>query len=327
MGGRGKREQLALGETPNIAARLQGLAAPDTVVISAATYRLIAGLFDCQDLGSHTLKGVSTPLEVYRVLGEGGVQGRFEVAVRTGLTPLVGREQEVGLLLERWERTKEGAGQVVLLSGEAGIGKSRLVRVLREQTGAEPQARLEWRCSPYYQNSALYPVIEHLQRLLEFRREDSLEEKLTKLERVLESYGFDLKDTAPFFAALLSLPALRFPLPVLTPQRQKQKTQELLLAWLLKEAEQQPVRLDVEDLHWADPSTPRTVGPSHRSGPHGSRAPAADLSPGLSSALGAALAPHADHTQPLGPQAGRDDGGESNRREGAASRGGATGGG
>src|SRR5712692_252019 len=144
MGGGDTREPLAIvGETPNIAARIQGLAEPDTVVISAATHRLIQGYFACRDLGPHTLKGISTPVPVYQVLGESGAQSRFEVVATTGLTPMVGREQEVGLLVERWERVKEGEGQVVLLSGEAGIGKSRLVQILKEHVATEPHARLE----------------------------------------------------------------------------------------------------------------------------------------------------------------------------------------
>src|SRR3990172_62383 len=178
MGAGDMREPMAIvGEIPNIAARLQGLADPNTVVISSATYRLIQGYFACQALGYHTLKGFSQPMEVYRVLHESGVQSRFEVAVTKGLTPLVGREQEVELLLERWERVKEGEGQVVFLIGEAGIGKSRLVQVLKEHVAGESHTRIESLCSPYYQNSSLYPVIDHLQRLLEFRREDSPQEK------------------------------------------------------------------------------------------------------------------------------------------------------
>jgi TOMM system kinase/cyclase fusion protein len=256
IGSSEKREILALGETPNIAARLQGLAEPNTVVISAATARLVQGLFECQDLGSQTLKGISTPLSVYRVVCESEVQSRFEVTVRTGLTPLVGRDEELGLLLKRWERVKEGEGQVVLLSGEPGIGKSRLVQELKEQVSREGYTRIEFRCSPYYQNSALYPVIEHLQRLLQFKREDSPEEKLNKLEQMLRAYRFPQADTVPLLAALFSLPHPdgRPPL-TLTPQRQKQKTQEALMAWLLEETEKTAVYCAWEDLHWADPST------------------------------------------------------------------------
>src|SRR5439155_6911984 len=130
--------------------------------------------FKCRDLGPQTLRGVSTPVPVYRVLSESDAQSRFEVTVTKGLTPLVGREKEVGLLLERWEQVKEGAGQVVLLSGEAGIGKSRLVQVLKERVVGEAHTRVECHCSPYYRNSAFYPVIDLLQRVLEFSREDDL---------------------------------------------------------------------------------------------------------------------------------------------------------
>src|SRR3990172_4492965 len=258
MGGGKKREPMAIvGETPNIAARLQGIAEPNTVVISSATYRLVEGLFECHNLGLHTLKGISTPMEVYQVTRESGVRTRFEVTVSKGLTPLVGREQEVELLLKSWERVKEGEGQVVLLSGEAGIGKSRLVQVLKERLSGETHIRIESRCSPYYQNSALYPIIDHLQRLL-FRREDSYEEKLSKLERALvgAQHAVPLQETVPLFASLLSLPLSdRYPTLNLSPQRQKQKTLEALLTWLLKESEKQPVLRIVEDLHWVDPST------------------------------------------------------------------------
>jgi predicted ATPase len=256
MGGGEKREQLALGDTPNIAARVQGIAEPDTVVISAATQRLVAGLFECQDLGPQTLRGISTPLSVYRVVRESVPQSRFEVAVGRGLTPLVGREEELGLLRRRWEQAKEGAGQVVLLSGEAGIGKSRLVQTLKEQVTAEGATRIEFRCSPYHQNSAFYPIIEHLQRLLQFAPHDSPQTKLAKLQQTLAMYRFPQADTLPLLAALLSLPHPEGAAPLtLSPQKQKQRTQEALVAWIVEEAEKAPVYCAWEDLHWADPST------------------------------------------------------------------------
>src|SRR4029450_3531569 len=158
IGSSEQREMLALGETPNIAARVQGVAEPDTVVVSAITQRLGHGLFACTATAPQTLKGISTPLSLYRVIGESVAQSRFEVAVGAGLPPLVGREEELSLLQRRWTQAKEGAGQVVLLSGEAGIGKSRLAQALKEQMLAEDAPRIEFRCSPYHQNSAFYPI-------------------------------------------------------------------------------------------------------------------------------------------------------------------------
>jgi hypothetical protein len=208
IGGGARQEQLALGETPNLAARLQGIAAPNTVVISAATVPLLGGFFACQSLGTHLLKGVALPLEVYQVLNESMARSRLEAAGDTGLTPLVGREQEVGLLRERWAQVKDGVGQVVLLSGEAGIGKSRLVQVLTAHVATEPQAWLTpCQCSPYHQHSALYPWIDLLERVvLRFEREESPSQKLRKLEGFLVQYGLPLAETVPLFAALLSLP-------------------------------------------------------------------------------------------------------------------------
>src|SRR5216117_4015896 len=175
MGGGARQEQLALGETPNLAARLQGVAAPNTLVISATTFQLLGGFFACQPLGTPLLKGFAQPLAVYRVLYESMARSRLEAIGSTGLTPLVGREQEVGLLLERWTQVKDGLGQVVLLSGEAGIGKSRLVQILKEQVATEPQAWLTpCQCSPYHQNIALYPLIDLLERVtLHFDRVQS----------------------------------------------------------------------------------------------------------------------------------------------------------
>ncbi|HSF31480.1 MAG TPA: adenylate/guanylate cyclase domain-containing protein [Candidatus Tectomicrobia bacterium] len=256
MGGGSRHEQLALGETPNVAARLQGLAAPDTIVISAATQRLIQGAFAYQDLGAHMLKGLATPVQIFRVLQERDEQSRLDMVAGGGLTPMVGREQEIGLLLERWAQVKDGRGQVVLLSGEAGIGKSRLVQVVKEHVTGELHTRMEWRGSPYHQLSPLYPVIAGLPRRLGWHQEDSHQEKLHKLEHVLGRYDFSLPDMVPLFATLLTLPLPdHYPPLALTPQRQKQKTLEALLVWLWRETEQRPVLLIMEDLHWFDPST------------------------------------------------------------------------
>src|SRR5262245_45846214 len=174
-GGGTRQEQLALGETPNLAARLQDIAAPNTLVISAATLQLLGGFFAYQSLGMRPVKGLAQPVEVYQVLYESTARSRLEVAGSTGLTPLVGREQEVGLLRERWAQVKGGLGQVVLLSGEAGIGKSRLVQALTEHLVGEAYTRIECYCLPYYQNTALYPVVAHLRRLLRFQREETAE--------------------------------------------------------------------------------------------------------------------------------------------------------
>jgi hypothetical protein len=206
IGGGGRHEQLALGDTPNVAARLQGLAAPDTVVISAATHGLVQGHFTAADLGPQTLKGVAGPVPVYHTLGAGAAQSRLEVAAPAGLTPLVGRESEVALLLERWAQSQVGQGQVVLLSGEAGIGKSRLVEVVKDRIADTPHTWLECRYSPYYQNTALYPIIDLLERVLHFQRNETLDAKLEKLERALSQYCFALHETVPLFATLLSLP-------------------------------------------------------------------------------------------------------------------------
>ena len=257
MGGAGRQEQLALGETPNIAARMQGLAEPDTLYISASTYQLIQGYFECQELGEYVLRGVSEPVVVYRVLRESGAQSRLDVASTRGLTPLVGRESEVTVLLERWAYAKDGHGQVILLSGEAGIGKSRLVQVLREHVANASHVRWECRSSPYYQNTALYPIIDLMQRALQWRQDETPEEKLERLEQTLSQYRLLLAETVPLFATLLSLPLLeeRYPPLQWTPQRQRQKTLESLVAIVLELAEREPVLFILEDLHWTDPTT------------------------------------------------------------------------
>jgi predicted ATPase/class 3 adenylate cyclase len=252
IGGSGRVEHLALGETPNIAARIQGLAEPNTVIVSAATQRLIEGQFESQPFGSHLLKGIATPISVYHVQSER--QSASPLAGRSTLTPLVGRDQEVGLLVDRWEQAKEGRGQVVLLSGEPGIGKSRLAYTLRSHVTAEGSLLFEARCSPYHQHSALYPLIDALQRTLLLTRQDTESEKIAKLEQALALYN--LQESLPLFTALLSLPTpAQYPAPVLTPQKQKERTLQALFQLLVAQADRQATVSVWEDLHWADPSS------------------------------------------------------------------------
>ena len=251
-----------MGETPNIAARIQGLAAPNTLVISEATLRLVQGYFTYESLGEHILRGVPQPLMVYRVLETSGVYSRLEVAQPRGLTPLVGRESEVTLLLERWEQVKAGQGHVVLLTGDAGIGKSRLVQVLKDHVATELHIRWECRSSEYYQNTALFPLVDLFQRILRFEAHETSEAKLEKLAHALSQYRLPLGESVPLFAPLFSLPIPEHHYPPLhlSPQRQRQKTMETIVAILLELAEHQPVLFILEDLHWTDPSTLELIG-------------------------------------------------------------------
>jgi predicted ATPase len=257
MGGGTRHEQLALGETPNLAARLQTLAEPGTLLISAATQRLLRGLFSCQDLGTKTLKGVTRPVQVYQVVGESQEQASSEVEAKE---PLVGRAQELELLVSRWQLAKD-RGQVVLLSGEPGIGKSRMVQALREHVARDAHARWECRCSPYHQQSALRPWIEMAERALAFVRGEDAAERLRKLEAGLAAYGLADPLTIDLWASLLSVPRTSDHPPLgMTPQRQRQKTFDAIARLLLATAAQSPVLLVVEDLHWADPSTLELLG-------------------------------------------------------------------
>jgi predicted ATPase len=209
-----------------------------------------------RDLGTMDLKGLLQPIRVYQVLGEGSARTRIEAASRSGLTPLVSRDLEVGLLLDRWEKTVEGRGQVVVMIGEPGIGKSRMALVLRERLTAGAQVVIEHRCSPYYRNTPLYPVMDTLPRAFGWGREDNEAVKRDKLWETLARFGMADPESAALLAALLSLPGdARFALPVMSPERQRQRTLETLLAWVQKMAVQQPVLYLVEDLHWLDPTT------------------------------------------------------------------------
>jgi predicted ATPase len=262
MGGGGRHEHLALGETPNIAARLEALAPANTVVISAVTARLVQGTFALEDLGTHVLHGVAEPMAVSRVRGLLETPSRDEEFFTAGVPVLVGREEESGLLRRRWEQTKAGLGQVVLISGEAGIGKSALVQGVRALVRAEGLPHMAFRCSPYHTNSALYPVITHLGRLLQFAPDDPPAKRLAKLEAGLRPYGLRLAEVVPLLAGLLSvpLPAEHYAPLTLTPPQQKQQTLDTLVAWLAAEAERQPVLVAWEDLHWADPTTLEVLG-------------------------------------------------------------------
>jgi class 3 adenylate cyclase len=249
------QEQTVVGETPNLAARLQTLAEPGTVMISASTRKLIGGLFEYRNLGTVAIKGFAENVPTWQVLGASAVESRFE-AMRTATTPLVGREEEIDLLIRRWEQAKRSDGQVVLISGEPGIGKSRVAQAVVERIGAEPHTRMRYFCSPHHQDSALYPSITQLERAAGFRREDTNEQRLTKLEAVLAQGTNDLREVVPLLADLLSIPIGDRYAPLnLTPQKRKEKTFHSQLAQVEGLAARQPVLMVWEDVHWSDPTT------------------------------------------------------------------------
>ena len=251
------REEAVVGETPNLAARLQGVASPGAVVVGECTRRLLGGLFELEDLGPQALKGIAEPVRSFPVVGQSlSVEGRFE-AHQTGDTlPLVGRQQELALLLERWHLARTGKGQVVLLTGEPGIGKSRLVLALRERLGNERRARLRYQCSSHRMDTPLWPVVEQLERAASFARGDPPEIKLGKIEALLGRALPDPATAMPALAELLSLPAnRRDPTPFLTPEQKKAHAFQVLLAQLEGLAAQGPVLMVLEDAHWLDPTT------------------------------------------------------------------------
>ena len=253
----GGHDDMVLGDTPNIAARLEGVAEPNTLVIGGLTHQLLGGSFVCESLGTPPLKGVSAPIEVYRVLYESTARTRLEALASTGLTPLVGRDAELDLLEETWGRAVEGHGQVVVITGEAGIGKSRLVKELTDHASARQAWFTHLQCSPYYQHTAFYPLIELLERIvLRFERDDSMAQKLTKLEGFLVESGLSLPETVPLFCSLLSIPlGAEYVSPDLAADQRKLHTMRALMAIPFRRAEKQPVMLIVEDLHWIDPTT------------------------------------------------------------------------
>jgi class 3 adenylate cyclase len=253
IGAGAAQERGVVGETPNLAARLQALAMPNTLVVAEPTRRQIGGLFDLEDLGPQQLAGFGAPQRAWRVLGESGEVSRFE-ALRSGETPLVGREEEVELLVRRWQQAQSGEGRAVLISGEPGIGKSRLTAALSEQIGREPYTRLRYFCSPHHQDSALYPFIAQLERAAGFARDDTPAAKLDKFAALFEP-ATEPADI-PLLAELISLPGgERFPPLDLSPQRKKEHTLAALLRQLEGLAWQQPVLMIFEDLHWIDPTS------------------------------------------------------------------------
>jgi AAA ATPase domain/Adenylate and Guanylate cyclase catalytic domain len=255
IGSGAAQEQAIVGETPNLAARLQGIAAPDEVVIAESTRRLLGHLFELEDLGAKELKGIDGVVRAYAALRPSAMESRFE-ALRTATTPLVGRDEEMALLARRWEQAKVVEGQIVLVSGEPGIGKSRLAQTMVERLAGEPHIRLRFFCSPHHQDSALYPVIAHLERAAGFHRDDTAEKRLDKLVALLAQATNDLGAVAPLLADLLSIPTDdQYPPLNLTPQKRKEKTLAALTAQVEGLSAREPLLMVYEDVHWSDPTT------------------------------------------------------------------------
>ena len=254
------QERGIVGETPNLAARLQGIAEPNMVVIAEGTRRLLGNLFELEDLGAKDLKGIAGPVRAWAALRGSSAEGRFEALHTSDLTDLVGREEELELLLRRWSKAKTGEGQVVLLSGEAGIGKSRLTAALLERLATEPHTRLRYFCSPQHTDSAFYPIIGQMERAAGLAHDDTPQAKLDKLDTLLAQTSTSKQDAA-LFAEMLSLPNDgRYPALELAPQQRRQKTLEALTAQLVGLASQQPVLMIFEDAHWTDPTSLEAFG-------------------------------------------------------------------
>ena len=260
IGSGSAQEQAVVGETPNLAARLQGIAEPNTAVIADGTRKLLGNLFELEDLGPKDLKGIAGPVRVWVALRASSVESRFEALHTSGLTALVGREEELELLLRRWGRAKTGEGQVVLLSGEAGIGKSRLTAALLERLADEPHTRLRYFCSPRHTDSALYPIIGQMERAAGLAHDDTPRAKLDKLDAVLAPTSTSIQDAA-LFAEMLSLPNDgRYPALELAPEQRRQRTLEALTAQLVGLVGQRPVLMIAEDAHWIDPTSLEVFG-------------------------------------------------------------------
>jgi class 3 adenylate cyclase len=260
IGSGASQEQAIVGETPNLAARLQSIAEPNSVVIAESTRRLLGNLFELQDLGAQALKGIETPVRAWAALRPSSVESRFEALHAGALTELVGREEELDLLLRRWSKAKSGEGQVVLLSGEPGIGKSRLTAALMERLAFEPHTRLRDFCSPQHTDSALYPIMSQMERAAGFAHEDTEQQKLDKLDALL-AQTFTPQRHAALFAEMLSLPNDgRYPTLELTPQQRRERTLEALTVQVEVLARSNTVLMILEDAHWIDPTSLEVIG-------------------------------------------------------------------
>ena len=260
IGSGASQEQAIVGETPNLAARLQGIAEPSSVVIAESTRKLVGSLFELQDLGAQDLKGITGPVQTWATLRPSSAESRFEAFHASGLTELVGREEELEILLRRWSKAKTGEGQVVLLSGEPGIGKSRLTAALLERIAVEPHTRLRYFCSPQHTDSALYPIISQMERAAGFAHEDAAQAKLDKLDALLAQSSNASQDAA-LLAEMLSLPNdKRYPTLELTAQQRRQKTLEALTTQLEVLSRSNPVLMIFEDVHWVDPTSLEVLG-------------------------------------------------------------------
>ena len=249
------RERTIVGETPNLAARLQALAGPDTIIVSEATRNLLRGLFELEHTGEHELKGFTRPVPAWRVACEASVASRF-AAIRSGDNlPLVGRAHEMGLMLDRWRLARQGEGQIVTLVGEAGIGKSRSIEALQEALANEPHTRINLQCSPYHSDSALYPVIQYLGRAAGFAASDSPDARIDKLGTLFGQRAASNTAALPLLTELLSIPLKAAEPSPQTPAQRKAATLALIVDSFLNFGEGDPVLIVLEDAHWADAST------------------------------------------------------------------------
>ena len=244
------------GDAPNLASRVQTAADPGTVLITAETHRLVSGMFVGEERGAHQLKGIAAAVDLYRVIQQSGARGRLAASATRGLTPFVGREEELRLLWNRWERVLDGEGQVVLIAGEAGIGKSRLVQQFHERLAGTPRTWVESASAPYFQNTPFYAVADMLQQAFGWRGDESAEEKLNQLERNLEAAGPKLAEAVRLIAPLLNVPVPeKYPPLLLSPEQQRRRLLATLAGWVFGAARAQATAIVLEDMHWVDPST------------------------------------------------------------------------